>query len=82
VCVGGGYVSKVGNSARGIRRLKGGGGGGIWGRHKITLVRLEPTRTSVRSPGAKMERVVGEGDKSQRLEGWGRWRVESGIRQS
>jgi hypothetical protein len=37
----------------------GGGGGGMWSRYTFSLARLEPTRTGVRSPGAKMESVVG-----------------------
>ena len=36
-----------------------GGGGGMWRRHTFSLARLEPTRTGVGSPGAKMESVVG-----------------------
>ena len=36
-----------------------GGGGGMWSRHTFSLTRLEPTRTGVGSPGAKMESVVG-----------------------
>jgi hypothetical protein len=36
-----------------------GGGGGMWSRHTFSLARLEPTRTGVGSPGAKMESVVG-----------------------
>ena len=35
------------------------GGGGMWRRHTFSLTRLEPTRTGVGSPGAKMESVVG-----------------------
>ena len=35
------------------------GGGGMWSRHTFSLTRLEPTRTGVGSPGAKMESVVG-----------------------
>ena len=34
-------------------------GGGMWSRHTFSLTRLEPTRTGVGSPGAKMESVVG-----------------------
>ena len=36
-----------------------GGKGGMWSRHTFSLTRLEPTRTGVGSPGAKMESVVG-----------------------
>jgi hypothetical protein len=36
-----------------------GGGGGMWSRHTFSLTRLEPTRTGVGSPDAKMESVVG-----------------------
>ncbi len=36
-----------------------GGGGGMWSRHIFSLTRLEPTRTGVGSPGAKMDSVVG-----------------------
>ena len=36
-----------------------GGGGRMWSRHTFSLTRLEPTRTGVGSPGAKMESVVG-----------------------
>ena len=36
-----------------------GRGGGMWSRHTFSLARLEPTRTGVGSPGAKIERVVG-----------------------
>ncbi len=35
-----------------------GGGGGMWSCHTFSLTRLEPTRTGVGSPGAKMESVV------------------------
>ena len=48
--------------ARGVCRNSGGwwgGGCGMWSRHTFSLTRLEPTRTGVGSPGAKMERVVG-----------------------
>ena len=31
--------------------------GGMWSRHTFSLARLEPTRTGVGSPGAKIERV-------------------------
>ena len=31
----------------------------MWSRHTFSLTRLEPTRTGVGSPGAKMESVVG-----------------------
>ena len=31
----------------------------MWRRHTFSLTRLEPTRTGVGSPGAKMESVVG-----------------------
>jgi hypothetical protein len=31
----------------------------MWRRHIFSLTRLEPTRTGVGSPGAKMESVVG-----------------------
>jgi hypothetical protein len=31
----------------------------MWSRHTLSLARLEPTRTGVGSPGAKMESVVG-----------------------
>jgi hypothetical protein len=37
----------------------GGGGGGMWSRHTISLACLEPTRTSVASPGANIESEVG-----------------------
>ncbi len=36
-----------------------GGGGGMWSRHTFSLARLEPTRTGVGSPVAKMDSVVG-----------------------
>jgi hypothetical protein len=36
-----------------------GGGGGMWSRLTFSLTRLEPTRTGVGSPGAKMDSVVG-----------------------
>ena len=36
-----------------------GGGGGMWSRHTFSLTHLEPTRTGVGSPGAKMDSVVG-----------------------
>ncbi len=36
-----------------------GDGGGMWSRHTFSLTRLEPTRTGVGSPGAKLESVVG-----------------------
>ncbi len=36
-----------------------GGGGGMWSRYTFSLTRLEPTRTGVGSPGAKMDSVVG-----------------------
>ncbi len=35
------------------------GGGGMWSRHTFSLTRLEPKRTGVGSPGAKMESVMG-----------------------
>jgi hypothetical protein len=35
------------------------GGGGMWSHHTFSLARLEPTRTGVGSPGAKMDSVVG-----------------------
>ena len=44
----------VGESGGGL----GGRGGGMWSRHTFSLTRLEPTRTGVGSPGAKMESVV------------------------
>ena len=31
----------------------------MWSRHTFSLTRLEPTRTGIGSPGAKMESVVG-----------------------
>ncbi len=37
----------------------GGGGGGMWSRHTFSLTRLEPTKTGVGSPRAKMDSVVG-----------------------
>ncbi len=37
-----------------------GGGGGMWSRHTFSLTRLEPTRTGVGSPGAKMDSGGGE----------------------
>ena len=37
----------------------GGRGGGMWRRQTFSLACLEPTRTGVGSPGAKMEREVG-----------------------
>ncbi len=37
----------------------GGSGEGMWSRHTFSLACLEPTRTGVGSPGAKMEREVG-----------------------
>ncbi len=36
---------------------QGGGRGGMWSRHTFSLTCLEPTRTGVGSPGAKMESV-------------------------
>ncbi len=36
-----------------------GGGGGMWSRYTFSLIRLEPTRAGVESPGAKMDSVVG-----------------------
>ncbi len=53
--MGGGQVGKM----CGVSGGWGGGGGGMWSRHTFSLTRLEPTRTSVGSPGAKMESVVG-----------------------
>ena len=46
---------KVGESGGGW----GGSGVGMWSRHTFSLACLEPTRTGVGSPGAKMEREVG-----------------------
>ena len=46
---------KVGESGGGW----GGSGEGMWSRHTFSLACLEPTRTGVGSPGAKMEREVG-----------------------
>ena len=37
----------------------GGSGDGMWSRHTFSLACLEPTRTGVGSPGAKMEREGG-----------------------
>ena len=37
----------------------GGSEGGMWSRHIFSLACLEPTRTGVGSPGAKMESVMG-----------------------
>ena len=37
----------------------GGSGDGMWSRHTFSLACLEPTRSGVGSPGAKMEREVG-----------------------
>ena len=37
----------------------GGRGGGMWSRHTFSSACLEPTRTGVGSPGAKMESEVG-----------------------
>ena len=52
-----------------------GDGGGMWSRHTFSLTRLEPTRTGVGSPGAKMDSVVG--GRNQRFERGERWRGES-----
>ncbi len=38
---------------------RGGRGGGMWSRHTFSPAYLEPTRTGVRSPGAKIESEVG-----------------------
>ena len=40
----------------------------MWSRHTFSLTRLEPTRTGVGSPGAKMESVVGV--RRQEPEDW------------
>ncbi len=40
----------------------------MWSRHTFSLACLEPTRTGVGSPGAKMERVVGV--RRQEPEDW------------
>ena len=53
--MGGGQVGKM----CGVSGGWWGGGGGMWSRHTFSLTRLEPTRTGVGSPGAKMESVVG-----------------------
>ena len=42
----------------------------MWSRHTFSLTRLEPTRTGVGSPGAKMESVVGV--RRQEPEDWRR----------
>jgi len=42
----------------------------MWSRHTFSLTRLEPTRTGVGSPGAKMESVVGV--RRQETEVWRR----------
>jgi hypothetical protein len=47
-----------------------GGGEGMWSRHTFLLVRLEPTRTAVGSPGAKIDSVVGV--RRQEPEDWRR----------
>ncbi len=65
-----------------VRASVQGGGGGMWSRHTFLLARLEPTRTGVGSPGAKME---GGGKKTRTRglhAGGGRWRGESEIRQN
>ncbi len=65
-----------------------GGGGGMWSRHTFSLTRLEPTRTGVGSPGAKMGSVVGvrrqepevwrRGGESERGKYRGQIRTEQG----
>jgi hypothetical protein len=40
----------------------------MWSRHTFSLARLEPTRTGVGSPGAKMKSVVGV--RRQEPEDW------------
>jgi hypothetical protein len=53
--IGGGRVGRMCEVSGGGWR----GGGGTRSRHTFSLTRLEPTRTGVRSPGAKMNSVVG-----------------------
>ena len=53
--MGGGQVGKM----CGVSGGWWGGGGGMWSHHTFSMTRLEPTRTGVGSPGAKMESVVG-----------------------
>ncbi len=55
VVMGGGQMGKMCGVSGGWWR----GGGGMWSRHTFSLTRLEPTRTGVGSPGAKMDSVVG-----------------------
>jgi hypothetical protein len=37
----------------------------MWSRHTFLLARLEPTRTGVGSPGAKMESVLGVSEEAR-----------------
>ena len=53
--MGGGQVGKM----CGVSGGWWGGEGVMLSRHTFSLTRLEPTRTGVGSPGAKMESVVG-----------------------
>jgi hypothetical protein len=43
----------------GVSEGRWGGEDGMWSRHTFSLAGLEPTRTGVGSPGAKMNSVVG-----------------------
>jgi hypothetical protein len=45
----------------------------MWSRHTFSLARLEPTRTDVGSPGAKMVGECGGGEEARTrgLEKWG-----------
>ncbi len=59
--MGGEQVGKMCGVSGGWR----GGGGGMWSRHTFSLTRLEPTRTGVGSPGAKMESGCGGGEEAR-----------------
>ncbi len=49
----------------------------MWSRHTFSPACLEPTRTGVGSPGAKMENEVEVSIQSQRIEVGRRWLGES-----
>jgi hypothetical protein len=55
-----------------------GGGGGMWSRHTFSLIRLEPTRTGVGSPGVKMESGEEAGTRGLKEGGDGEKRVRKG----
>ncbi len=57
----------------------------MWSHHTFSLARLEPTRNINGVSGLPEHKWTvwwGWGDKNQRLEGRGRWRRESVIRQN